>query len=47
MALRPTTPIRSPESNGMAEAFAKTFKRDYVQLNPRPEGATVLDELDC
>lgn len=25
-----STPVRSPESNGMAEAFVKTFKRDYV-----------------
>lgn len=24
------TPIRSPESNGIAESFFKTFKRDYV-----------------
>jgi putative transposase len=24
------TPVESPESNGMAEAFVKTFKRDYV-----------------
>lgn len=23
-----TTPIRSPQSNGMTEAFVKTFKRD-------------------
>jgi transposase InsO family protein len=23
------TPVRSPESNGMSEAFVKTFKRDY------------------
>jgi putative transposase len=25
------TPVRSPESNGIAEAFAKTFKRDYAR----------------
>jgi transposase InsO family protein len=36
------TPVRSPESNGIAEAFVKTFKRDYVRLNPRPDAA----ELD-
>ncbi|SDB58857.1 Transposase InsO and inactivated derivatives [Bauldia litoralis] len=24
------TPVKSPESNGMAEAFVKTLKRDYV-----------------
>ena len=26
------TPVESPESNGMAEAFVKTLKRDYVRL---------------
>nr|WP_155859781.1 IS3 family transposase [Acinetobacter terrae] len=40
-----TTPIRSPQSNGMAEAFVKTFKRDYVYLNDMPDAATVLNAL--
>lgn len=39
------TPVRSPESNGMAEAFVKTFKRDYVNVNPRPDAKTVLAHL--
>jgi transposase InsO family protein len=30
------TPVESPESKGMAEAFVKTFKRDYVQSEPDP-----------
>ena len=33
---------RSPESNGMAEAFAQTFKRDYLRVNLLPEPPTVL-----
>ena len=28
------TPVESPESNGMAEAFVKTFRRDYVRVIP-------------
>jgi putative transposase len=35
-----TTPVSSPQSNGMAEAFVRTLKRDYVRVNrdqtPRP-----------
>jgi len=27
------TPVRSPESNGLTEAFAKTFKRDYIFIH--------------
>ena len=30
------TPVRSPESNGVCEAFVKTIKRDYARVNPRP-----------
>lgn len=40
-----TTPIRSPQSNGMAEAFVKTFKRDYVYLNDVPDAETVMRYL--
>jgi putative transposase len=41
-----TTPIESPQSNGMAEAFVKTLKRDYAQVTPRPDAASVLRQLD-
>jgi putative transposase len=41
------TPVRSPESNGMAESFVKTFKRDYVRCNPRPDASAVLGQLDA
>ena len=40
------TPVRSPESNGMSESFVKTFKRDYVRCNPRPNARSVLTQLD-
>jgi putative transposase len=40
-----TTPIESPQSNGMAEAFVKTFKRDYARVRPRPDAAAVLRQL--
>jgi putative transposase len=36
------TPVRSPQSNGMAEAFVKTFRRDYLRLSILPDAATVL-----
>jgi putative transposase len=40
-----TTPIESPQSNGMAEAFVRTIKRDYVRVSPRPDAESVLRQL--
>jgi transposase InsO family protein len=40
-----TTPVQSPESNGMAEGFVKTFKRDYVHVNRLDSARVVLEQL--
>ncbi|WP_218072959.1 IS3 family transposase [Escherichia coli] len=34
------TAVRSPESNGIAESFVKTIKRDYISVMPKPDGLT-------
>jgi len=46
IGLKPlTTPVRSPQSNGMAESFVKTMKRDYVAFMPKPDAATAAHNL--
>ena len=40
-----TTPAYCPESNGMAEAFVKTMKRDYVYVSDLSDAQTVMGQL--
>lgn len=43
LGLKPCfTPVRSPQSNGMSEAFVKTLKRNCVQVTLLPDAQTVL-----
>lgn len=39
------TPVASPESNGMSEAFVKTLKRDYLRISPVPDASSALDQI--
>ncbi|ELX8408310.1 TPA: IS3 family transposase [Klebsiella oxytoca] len=39
------TAVRSPESNGRAESFVKTIKRDYISIMPKPDGLTAAKNL--
>ena len=43
LGLKPCfTPVKSPQSNGISEAFVNTLKRDYVNVTPLPDATTVL-----
>ena len=39
------TPVCSPQSNGMAESFVNTFKRDYVSRMDRSSADIVLRQM--
>jgi hypothetical protein len=40
-----TTPVESPQSNGMAEAFVRTMKRDYARVSSLADAETVIRQL--
>lgn len=40
-----TTRVRSPESNGIAESFVKTIKRDYISIMPKQDSQMALINL--
>jgi putative transposase len=40
-----TTPVTSPQRNGMAKSLVKTLKRDYAKLAKRPDSQTVMSQL--
>jgi transposase InsO family protein len=41
------TPVCSPQSNGMAESFVNTFKRDYVSQMDRSSADIVLRQMQA
>ncbi len=46
LSVRPVnTPVCSPQSNGMAESFVNTFRRDYVSRMDLTDAPTVLAQL--
>jgi len=40
-----TTRVHSPESNGIAESFVKTIKRDYISIMPEVDSQMAVINL--
>jgi hypothetical protein len=40
------TPVCSPQSNGTAESFVSTFKRDYVSRKDLVDARTVMAQFE-
>ena len=40
-----TTPVASPESNGIAEAFVHTLRRDYLDGADRSSAERILEQI--
>ena len=40
------TPIKSPLSNGISEAFVKTLKRNYIKIVNLPDAKTALRQIN-
>jgi putative transposase len=48
LGLKPVnTPVCSPQSNGMAESFVNTFKRDYVSRMDLTDASTVMRQMEA
>ena len=46
LGLKPCfTPVKSPQSNGISEAFVKTLKRDYVHVTPIPNAEIAMQAI--
>jgi putative transposase len=46
LGLKPCfTPVKSPQSNGISEAFVNTLKRDYVRVTPIPNAEIAMQAI--
>jgi transposase InsO family protein len=46
LGLKPCfTPVKSPQGNGISEAFVNTLKRDYVRVTPIPNAAIAMQAV--